>query len=275
MPEGGRLSRQRMVRAIIAIPTYNERENIVNLVQAIQSAAPATDILIIDDNSPDGTGQIADEMAARDNTIHVMHRPGKLGLGTAYIAGFHYAIEQGYDFVFEMDADFSHNPTYLPRFFELAGDADVVIGSRYVKGGGTPNWSPLRKFISGGGNMFARAMLGIPVHDCTAGFRCYRTAALCVLNLDAIRAQGYAFQVEMTYNFWKSGFRIRELPIIFEDRRVGKSKMSRKIFIEAFLWVLRARVTGDAEVRRRPPTSATLPEAGISSQVGPAGDRPQ
>jgi dolichol-phosphate mannosyltransferase len=264
-----------VVKAIIAIPTYNERENIVNLVQAIQSAAPATDILIIDDNSPDGTGKIADEMAARDNTIHVMHRPGKLGLGTAYIAGFHYAIERGYDFVFEMDADFSHNPTYLPRFFELAGNADVVIGSRYVKGGGTPNWSPLRKFISGGGNMFARAMLGIPVHDCTAGYRCYRTTALRALNLDAIHAQGYAFQVEMTYNFWKSGFRIRELPIIFEDRRVGKSKMSRKIFIEAFLWVLRARVTGDAEVRRRPPTSATLPEAGISSQVGPAGDRPQ
>ena len=264
-----------VVKAIIAIPTYNERENIVNLVQAIQSAAPATDILIIDDNSPHGTGKIADEMAARDNTIHVMHRPGKLGLGTAYIAGFHYAIERGYDFVFEMDADFSHNPTYLPRFFELAGNADVVIGSRYVKGGGTPNWSPLRKFISGGGNMFARAMLGIPVHDCTAGYRCYRTTALRALNLDAIHAQGYAFQVEMTYNFWKSGFRIRELPIIFEDRRVGKSKMSRKIFIEAFLWVLRARVTGDAEVRRRPPTSATLPEAGISSQVGPAGDRPQ
>jgi dolichol-phosphate mannosyltransferase len=264
-----------VVKAIIAIPTYNERENIVNLVQAIQSAAPATDILIIDDNSPDGTGKIADEMAARDNTIHVMHRPGKLGLGTAYIAGFHYAIERGYDFVFEMDADFSHNPAYLPRFFELAGNADVVIGSRYVKGGGTPNWSPLRKFISGGGNMFARAMLGIPVHDCTAGYRCYRTTALRALNLDAIHAQGYAFQVEMTYNFWKSGFRIRELPIIFEDRRVGKSKMSRKIFIEAFLWVLRARVTGDAEVRRRPPTSATLPEAGISSQVGPVGDRPQ
>jgi len=264
-----------VVKAIIAIPTYNERENIVNLVQAIQSAAPATDILIIDDNSPDGTGQIADEMAARDNTIHVMHRPGKLGLGTAYIAGFHYAIERGYDFVFEMDADFSHNPTYLPRFFELAGNADVVIGSRYVKGGGTPNWSPLRKFISGGGNMFARAMLGIPVHDCTAGYRCYRTTALRALNLDAIHAQGYAFQVEMTYNFWKSGFRIRELPIIFEDRRVGKSKMSRKIFIEAFLWVLRARVTGDAEVRRRPPTSATLPEAGISSQIGSAGDRQQ
>lgn len=263
------------VRAIIAIPTYNERENIVNLVQAIQSAAPATDILIIDDNSPDGTGQIADEMATRDNTIHVMHRSGKLGLGTAYIAGFHYAIEQGYEFVFEMDADFSHNPVYLPQFFELAGDADVVIGSRYVKGGGTPNWSPLRKFISGGGNIFARAMLGIPVHDCTAGYRCYRTAALRTLNLDAIRAQGYAFQVEMTYNFWKSDFRIRELPIIFEDRRVGKSKMSRKIFIEAFLWVLRARVTGDAEVRSAPPASATTPEAGVSPKIGSAGDRPQ
>jgi dolichol-phosphate mannosyltransferase len=263
------------VRAIIAIPTYNERENIINLVREIQNAAPSADILIIDDNSPDGTGQIADEMAVRDNTIRVLHRPGKLGLGTAYIAGFHYAIEQGYDFVFEMDADFSHNPAYLPQFLQLAQNADVVIGSRYVKGGGTPNWSPLRKFISGGGNIFARTVLGIPVHDCTAGYRCYRTAALRTLNLDAVRAQGYAFQVEMTYNFWKSGFRIRELPIIFEDRRVGKSKMSRKIFAEAFFWVLRARVTGDAEVRRRPPASASFPDGGVSSQFGPAGDRQQ
>jgi dolichol-phosphate mannosyltransferase len=256
------------VKAIIAIPTYNERENIVNLVRDIQQFAPSVDLLIIDDNSPDGTGAIADDMAARDNTIHVLHRAGKLGLGTAYIAGFHYAIEQGYDFVFEMDADFSHNPSYLPQFLALAENADVVIGSRYVEGGGTPNWSRLRKFISGGGNIFARAVLGIPVHDCTAGYRCYRTAALNTLNLDAIRAQGYAFQVEMTYNFWKSGFRIRELPIIFEDRRVGKSKMSRKIFVEAFLWVLRTRVTGDKAVRRKPHAHPAQAHTGTSGASG-------
>ncbi|HEX6542629.1 MAG TPA: polyprenol monophosphomannose synthase [Ktedonobacterales bacterium] len=260
------------VRAIIAIPTYNERENIVTLVRDIQNAVPSVDILIIDDNSPDGTGQIADDMSARDSSIHVLHRPGKLGLGTAYIAGFRYAIEQGYDLVFEMDADFSHNPSYLPQFLALAENADLVIGSRYIKGGGTPNWAPLRKFISGGGNIFARAVLGIPVHDCTGGYRCYRTAALRRLNLAAIRAQGYAFQVEMAYNFWKSGFRIRETPIVFEDRRVGQSKMSRKIFIEAFLWVLRTRVTGDADVRRQPDLTGAASGADVS-QVTSAGDR--
>lgn len=260
------------MRAIIAIPTYNERDNIVNLMQDIQRAAPSVEILIIDDNSPDGTGQIADDLAANNGSIHVLHRPGKLGLGTAYVAGFRYAIEQGYDLVFEMDADFSHNPTYLPQFLALAENADLVIGSRYIKGGGTPNWAPLRKFISGGGNWFARAVLGIPVHDCTGGYRCYRTTALRTLNLGAIRAQGYAFQVEMAYNFWKSGFRIRELPIIFEDRRVGKSKMSRKIFIEAFLWVLRTRVTGDADVRRLPPATPARPGTDVS-HVGSSGDR--
>jgi dolichol-phosphate mannosyltransferase len=211
---------------------------------------PTTDLLVIDDNSPDGTGQLVDELASHDSRIRTLHRPGKLGLGTAYVRGFHYAIEHGYDLVFEMDADYSHDPKYLPDFLRAAERADLVIGSRYIKGGGTPNWSALRRFISGGGNIFARAVLGIPVHDCTSGFRCYRTVALHTLNLDAIRAQGYAFQVELAYNFWKSGYRIREVPIIFEDRRVGKSKMSRKIFIEAFLWVLRTRFTGDAEVRQ-------------------------
>ncbi|HEX8996034.1 MAG TPA: polyprenol monophosphomannose synthase [Ktedonobacterales bacterium] len=239
------------MRSLIAIPTYNERENIGVLIGQIFAYAPQTDLLIIDDNSPDGTGQLVDEFAARDPRIHVMHRPGKMGLGTAYVAGFRYAIANGYDFVFEMDADFSHDPRYLPNFFAAAQTADLVIGSRYIKGGGTPNWSALRKFISGGGNRFARAVLGIPIHDCTGGYRCYRVAALRTLNLDAISAQGYAFQVELAYNFWKSGFRWRETPIIFEDRRVGKSKMSRKIFVEAFLWVVRTRFTGDKAVRAR------------------------
>jgi dolichol-phosphate mannosyltransferase len=259
------------VRSLIVIPTYNERENIAELIAQVFANAPTADLLVIDDNSPDGTGQLVDQLAAKDARIHALHRAGKLGLGTAYIAGFRYAIAHGYDFVFEMDADFSHDPHYLPRFFEAAQGADLVIGSRYVPGGGTPNWKPIRRFISGGGNTFARAMLGIPIHDCTGGYRCYRVSALRTLNLDAIAAQGYAFQVEMAYNIWKSGFRWVETPIIFEDRRVGKSKMSRKIFIEAFVWVVRARLTGDKAVRRPPalPASATT-DAAIATDAANA-----
>ncbi|HUY78684.1 MAG TPA: polyprenol monophosphomannose synthase [Ktedonobacterales bacterium] len=246
------------MRSLIVIPTYNERENIATLLGEVFAAAPMTDILIIDDNSPDGTGALVDSLAAQDSRLRVLHRPGKLGLGTAYVRGFEYAIEQGYDHVFEMDADFSHDPRYLPAFFQAAQSADLVIGSRYIAGGGTPNWSALRKFISGGGNIFARAVLGIPVHDCTSGYRCYSTAALSTLNLNAIKAQGYAFQIELVYNIWKSGFRIREVPIIFVDRRVGKSKMSRTIFIEAFTWVVGARFNGDEAVRK--PQSQRLNE---------------
>jgi dolichol-phosphate mannosyltransferase len=258
------------VRSLIVIPTYNERENIPSLIEDVLRCVPTTDLLIIDDHSPDGTGQVVDALAARDPRIHALHREGKLGLGTAYVRGFQYAIEQGYDLVFEMDADYSHDPRYLPRFLEAVEGAELVIGSRYIPGGGTPNWSPLRKFISGGGNTFARAVLGIPVHDCTSGYRCYRTAALRTLNLNAIRAQGYAFQVELAYNFWKSGYRVREVPIVFVDRRVGKSKMSRKIFVEAFLWVLRTRFTGDSSVR--PPRGGPRPQALGPGQLA---ERPQ
>jgi dolichol-phosphate mannosyltransferase len=261
------------VKTLIAIPTYNERENIGELIKQVFTYAPETDLLVIDDNSPDRTGDLLDELAAQDPRIHVMHRPGKLGLGTAYVAGFRYAIEHDYDFVFEMDADFSHDPRYLPNFFKLAQNNDLVIGSRYIAGGGTPNWKPLRRFISGGGNRFARTMLGIPIHDCTGGYRCYRVSALRTLNLDAISAQGYAFQVEMAYNFWKSGFRWQETPIIFEDRRVGKSKMSRKIFIEAFLWVTRARFTGDKAVRPLPAAEARARVASQSEAGAPGANR--
>jgi len=240
------------VRTLIVIPTYNERENIASIVDDVLRAAPAADILVIDDNSPDGTGALVDEIGARHPQVRALHRPGKLGLGTAYVLGFHSAIEQGYDLVFEMDADYSHDPRYLPTFLQMAETADLVIGSRYIPGGDTPNWSALRKFISSGGNIFARTVLRIPVKDCTSGYRCYRTSALRSLNLDAIRAQGYAFQVEMAYNFWKCGYRVREVPIVFVDRRVGKSKMSRKIFIEGFTWVLRTRLTRDTVVRRPP-----------------------
>ena len=243
------------MRTLIVIPTYNERENIATLLDQIFAQAPQADILVIDDHSPDGTGQVVDEIAARDQRVHIVHRAGKLGLGTAYLRGFHYAMDEGYDFVFEMDADFSHDPRYLPAFLAVDPSVDLVIGSRYIAGGGTPNWSPLRKFISGGGNTFARLILGLPIHDCTGGYRRYKVAALRRLNLEAISATGYAFQVELAYNIWKSGLTWREIPIIFEDRRVGKSKMSRAIFIEAFLWVLRTRVTGDRAVRELPPPS--------------------
>ncbi len=242
--------------SLIVIPTYNERENIAALIEQVFANAPSVDLLIVDDNSPDGTSQLVESLAAKDSRIHLLRRPGKMGLGTAYIAGFRYAIAHGYDFVFEMDADFSHDPRYLPRFLQEAQSVDLVIGSRYIAGGGTPNWKPIRRFISGGGNLFARTLLGIPIHDCTGGFRCYRVSALRTLNLDAVSAQGYAFQVELAYNMWKSGYTWREIPIIFEDRRVGKSKMSRTIFIEAFLWVTRTRFTGDKAVRQRPSISA-------------------
>jgi dolichol-phosphate mannosyltransferase len=235
------LKRKVSMKTLIIIPTYNEAENLRPLLEAIFSFVPTTDILIVDDNSPDGTGELADSVAAEDSRVHVLHRFGKLGLGTAYIAGFKYAIAHDYDAAFEMDADFSHDPRYLPDFLQAIEHADLVIGSRYVPSGGTPNWPFVRRFISGGGNIFARCMLGIPVHDCTAGFRCYRREVLESIDLDTIQSQGYAFQVELAYRVMQQGFRIAEIPIIFMDRRVGTSKMSRKIVIEAFAYVLRTR----------------------------------
>jgi dolichol-phosphate mannosyltransferase len=248
------------VKALIVIPTYNEGGNIEPLITAILATVPQADMLVIDDASQDGTGAIVDGLAAHQPQVHVIHRSGKLGLGTAYLRGFDYAIENGYDLVFEMDADFSHDPKYLPAFLAAAegpDGADLVIGSRYVPGGDTPDWSPLRKFISGGGNIFARTVLGIPIHDCTSGFRCYHTAALRTLRLDQVHSQGYAFQVEMAYAMWLSGYRVREVPITFIDRRVGHSKMSRKIFIEGFTWVMRTRISGSPVMRRN--ASGTVP----------------
>ncbi len=229
------------MKTLIIIPTYNEVENLQSLLSDIFSYAPETHILIVDDNSPDGTGKLADEISAQKPQVSVMHRSGKLGLGTAYIAGFKCAIANGYDAAFEMDADFSHDPKYLPDFLKAIENADLVIGSRYVKGGGTPNWSLLRRFISGGGNIYTRFVLGISVHDCTAGYRCYRREVLENLELDTIQAQGYAFQVEMAYRVFKKGYRIVETPIIFMDRRLGQSKMSGNIFVEGFTSVLRLR----------------------------------
>src|SRR5438093_103479 len=234
------------MKTLIIIPTYNELDNLRTLLQEIFSCVPNIDILIVDDNSPDGTGQLADEISGENPHVHVLHRAGKLGLGTAYIAGFKYAIERNYDAAFEMDADFSHDPRYLPDFLKAIENADLVIGSRYIPGGNTPNWSLLRRFISGGGNLFARFMLGIPVHDCTAGFRCYRRKVLESIGLDTIQAQGYAFQVELVYRVMQHGFKIVETPIVFMDRRVGKSKMSRKIVIEGFTYVIKTRFSRQA-----------------------------
>jgi len=241
---------RKAMKTLIIIPTYNEVENLPLLFGQIFLYAPTTDVLIVDDNSPDGTGKLAEKLKEGNHQIHVLHRRGKLGLGTAYLAGFKYAIQHGYDAAFEMDADFSHDPRYLPDFLKAIEHADLVIGSRYIPGGSTPNWSLTRRLMSGSGNIFARFVLGIPVHDCTGGFRCYRRQVLQSLDLDAIQSRGYAFQVELTYRVLRQGFNIVETPITFMDRRLGTSKMSRKILIEAFIWVVRTRL------RKQPATHA-------------------
>ena len=231
---------------LIIVPTYNERENLPEIVAAVHRELPEADLLIVDDNSPDGTGKLADEIAAKDKQVAVLHRAGKLGLGTAYIAGFRYALAREYQFVFEMDCDFSHDPRYLPMLLQHArAGADVVLGSRYVAGGGTVNWGPMRKFISRGGSMYARTILGVGVHDLTGGFKCFRRNVLERLDLDAVSAHGYGFQIELTYRAVRLGFRVEEVPIIFVDRRVGQSKMSKKIFLEALTLVWKLRL-GDA-----------------------------
>jgi dolichol-phosphate mannosyltransferase len=231
------------MKTLIIIPTYNEAENLLLLLQAIFSYAPLTDVLIVDDHSPDGTGELADSLQKTDVRVHVLHRVGKLGLGTAYLVGFKFALTHGYDAVFEMDADFSHDPHYLPDFLRAIEDADVVIGSRYIVGGDTPNWSALRRIASGSGNIFARLVLGISVHDCTSGFRCYRRRVLESIDLDAVQSHGYAFQVELTYRVMMQRFQMVETPIVFMDRRYGKSKMSPAILLEALTYVLRTRLS--------------------------------
>jgi dolichol-phosphate mannosyltransferase len=230
-------------KTLVVMPTYNERDNLPEIAAALHRELPEAHLLVIDDASPDGTGQVADEMAARDPRILVMHRTGKLGLGTAYIAGFRRALADGYDYVFEMDADFSHDPRYLPEMLARArAGADLVIGSRYVKGGGTENWGVIRKLISRGGSLYARTILGVRVRDLTAGFKCFRRRVLETIDLDSVRAEGYGFQIEMTYRVLKAGFRVEEHPIIFPDRRVGQSKMSKKIMLEALTMVWRLRL---------------------------------
>ena len=233
-----------MPQSLIVVPTYNERDNVRLVAEQFLAALPGTELLFVDDNSPDGTGAILDELAAAEPRIHVMHRAGKLGLGTAYVEGFGWGLARGYDYLFEMDADGSHDPKYLPTMLALAEDgADVVIGSRYVPGGGTENWSLGRKVISRGGGLYARTVLGIDVQDVTAGFICWRRAALEAIELSTVSSNGYSFQIEMKYRAHQKGLRLVETPIMFVDRRVGQSKMSRAIVAEALVkvWALRFR----------------------------------
>jgi dolichol-phosphate mannosyltransferase len=218
----------------VCLPTYNEHENLEAMVTALRGVLPPDGIvLVIDDNSPDGTGEIADRLAAEHERVHVLHRERKEGLGPAYIAGFKRALELGADLLFELDCDFSHSPDDVPRLAAAAEDADLVIGSRYVAGGGTRNWGLLRRMISRGGSLYAQLILGLPIRDLTGGFKCYRRKVLETIDLGSIHSKGYAFQIETTYRTIRGGFRVVEVPIVFVDRQVGGSKMSRTIVLEA------------------------------------------
>ncbi|HYP55293.1 MAG TPA: polyprenol monophosphomannose synthase [Solirubrobacterales bacterium] len=239
--------------AWLVLPTYNEAENIEPFVTAVLAKLPpSARVLIVDDNSPDGTGGIADRLAAEHESVGVLHRPRKEGLGPAYIAGFRRALAEGAGYVLEMDSDFSHEPAYLPRLLDAASRADVVIGSRYVEGGGVGDWGPLRRAISRGGSAYARLVLGVGVRDLTGGFKCFRREVLEAIDVGAVRARGYAFQVELTYRAIQRGFRVAEVPIVFRDRRVGASKMSRSIVLEAIWRVPLLRFTGRGDRSARP-----------------------
>ena len=251
-----------MTRTLIVTPTYNERENINRFVDSVRQALPSADILIVDDNSPDGTGALADACAARDPHVQVLHRAGKLGLGTAYVEAFTRGMREGYERFFEMDADLSHNPQYLADFVRALDEGyDVVIGSRNVPGGGVEGWGPGRHFISKGGSLYSRTILGLPVRDLTSGYKAFSRRALEAIALERVGSNGYSFQIELTYRAVLRGMRVKEVPIVFVDRRAGRSKMSRKIFIEAIgmVWKLRLDAArgrlpldcaGSASVRR-------------------------
>jgi dolichol-phosphate mannosyltransferase len=218
----------------VCLPTYNERENLEPMVEQLGRVLGEDDVvLVIDDNSPDGTGRVADRLAAGRTSVHVLHRPRKEGLGPAYLDGFRRALELGADLILEMDCDFSHDPADVPRLVAAAREADLVVGSRYVSGGGTQNWGFLRRLISRGGSLYAQLLLNVPVRDLTGGFKCYRRTVLEAIPLDAIRSKGYAFQIETTYRALRAGFRVVEVPIVFADREVGGSKMSKAIVLEA------------------------------------------
>jgi dolichol-phosphate mannosyltransferase len=234
------------VRAVVCLPTYNERENIEPMLRALGDVFAAAGIdgqvLVIDDNSPDGTGSVADRLREELGFVAVLHRPAKQGLGPAYLAGFEQALAAGAELVLEMDCDFSHDPADLPRLVAAADNADLVLGSRYVPGGGTGNWGLLRRAVSRGGCLYAQAALGLPIRDLTGGFKCYRRRVLEGIRLEEISSKGYAFQIETTYRAVRAGFRVVEVPIVFTDREVGGSKMSRTIVFEAIARVPALRI---------------------------------
>jgi dolichol-phosphate mannosyltransferase len=225
-------------RALVIIPTYNEAANLPQLIPQVLAQDDRLEVLVVDDASPDGTGQLADGLAQREPRVHVLHREGKLGLGTAYIAGFRWAVEQGFDYVFEMDADFSHDPVHLKDFLKAAASADLVLGSRYLGGKVTVvNWPIGRLMLSYWANVYARWVTGLRIWDLTGGFKCFRTKVLQAIDLSQVRSNGYAFQIEMSVRAWRKGFRLAEVPIVFVDRTEGQSKMNRRIVREA-IWIV-------------------------------------
>jgi dolichol-phosphate mannosyltransferase len=228
-------------RIVVIVPTYNEATNLPQIVPEILKQDSRLQILVVDDSSPDGTGELADRMAAENPRIHVLHRAAKQGLGRAYLAGFRWSLAQGYDAMLEMDADFSHDPAFLPRFLTAIEDADLVLGSRYATGVNVINWPISRLLLSLGANLYARVITGLPLSDSTGGFKCFRRGVLEAIDLDRVRSNGYAFQIEMSFRAWKKGFRLKEIPIIFHERVEGQSKMSKRIVREAIwmVWWLR------------------------------------
>jgi len=229
-------------RALVIVPTYNERENIARLIESVLAQSDRVDVLVVDDGSPDGTGQIVDAIAVTNPRVNILHREKKLGLGTAYLAGFRWALERPYEFVFEMDADFSHDPGHIPQFLQSAANADLVLGSRYREGRVTVvNWPIARLLLSYFANVYARFATGLRVYDATGGYKCFRRKVLEAIDLNDVKSNGYAFQIEMSVRAWRRGFRIVEIPIVFVDRSEGTSKMSRRIIREAVWMVWRLR----------------------------------
>jgi dolichol-phosphate mannosyltransferase len=228
-------------RVLVIVPTYNEAKNLPQIVPEILRQDARLQVLVVDDNSPDGTGDIADQLAQAEPRVHVLHRPAKEGLGRAYLAGFRWGLAQEYQAMFEMDADFSHDPAFLPRFITAIQDADLILGSRYATGVNVINWPISRLLLSLGANLYARVVTGLPLSDSTGGFKCFRREVLEAIDLDRVRSNGYAFQIEMSFRAWKKGFRLKEIPIIFHDRVEGQSKMSKRIVREAIwmVWWLR------------------------------------
>jgi len=245
-----------MDKALVIVPTYNEKDNIVPLAERILSLPVQVDLLIVDDNSPDGTGEIADDLAGKHPSIHVLHRPGKNGLGRAYLAGFAWALEHGYEFIMEMDGDFSHNPSDIPAFLKAAQDVDLVVGSRYCNGIRVINWPLRRLMLSMSAAKYVQIITGLPVSDPTGGYKCFRRRALEAIDLNSVQSNGYSFQIELTHKIWRRGMKIAEVPIIFTDRFQGSSKMSGKIVQEALIMVWRLLFQNGLRRSPRPVTKS-------------------